>query len=138
MSTPIPADQMPMVYSRLWPTTALTAPLLGRVRNARERIALATDRWVKLSERRLAALRLLHRERRVVVLGFAGAGKTLLAVERARTLAADGAHVLMTCANRALVIREALAHCDADAVVIDEAQNCDGVGGAGPHRNSCG
>jgi len=45
---------------------------------------------------------MLWRERRAVILGVAGSGKTLIAAEKARRLAAQGFDVLFTCFNRPL------------------------------------
>jgi hypothetical protein len=59
-------------------------------------------RIVTLSERQFAILDMLWRERRAVILGVAGSGKTLIAAEKARRLAAQGFDVLFTCFNRPL------------------------------------
>lgn len=57
---------------------------------------------VTLSERQFAALDFLGSHRRALILGVAGSGKTLLAAEKARRLAAQGFDVLLTCFNRPL------------------------------------
>jgi hypothetical protein len=57
---------------------------------------------VTRSERQFAILDMLWRERRAVILGVAGSGKTLIAAEKARRLAAQGFDVLFTCFNRPL------------------------------------
>jgi hypothetical protein len=57
---------------------------------------------VRLSERQFAILDALAAQRRAVILGVAGSGKTLLAAEKARRLAAQGFEVLFTCFNRPL------------------------------------
>jgi hypothetical protein len=57
---------------------------------------------VHLSERQFAALDFLGNHRRALILGVAGSGKTLLAAEKARRLAAQGFDVLLTCFNRPL------------------------------------
>lgn len=57
---------------------------------------------VRLSERQFAILDALAGQRRAVILGVAGSGKTLLAAEKARRLAAQGFDVLLTCFNRPL------------------------------------
>jgi hypothetical protein len=57
---------------------------------------------VRLSERQFAILDALAAQRRAVILGVAGSGKTLLAAEKARRLAAQGFDVLFTCFNRPL------------------------------------
>lgn len=57
---------------------------------------------VRLGERQFAALDFLANHRRALVLGVAGSGKTLLAAEKARRLAAQGFDVLLTCFNRPL------------------------------------
>ena len=50
----------------------------------------------------METLYLLARQRRAAIMGCAGSGKTILAVEKARQLAASGHRVLLTCFNRAL------------------------------------
>ena len=62
----------------------------------------ADEEQIRLSEQQYAALDLLATERRAIVLGVAGSGKTLLAAEKARRLAAQGHDVLLTCFNRPL------------------------------------
>ncbi len=57
---------------------------------------------VTLSERQFTILDALNAQRRAVILGMAGSGKTLLAAEKARRLAAQGFEVLLTCFNRPL------------------------------------
>jgi hypothetical protein len=65
---------------------------------------VATDeqRIITLSERQFQILDTLWSERRAVILGVAGSGKTLIAAEKARRLAAQGFKVLLTCFNRPL------------------------------------
>src|SRR5688500_14297371 len=65
-------------------------------------VAAAEDRIVTLPERQFAILDMLHAHRRAVILGVAGSGKTLIAAEKARRLAAEGFEVLLTCFNRPL------------------------------------
>ncbi len=57
---------------------------------------------VRLSKEQYRVLDGLSRMRRVSVFGPAGSGKTMLAVEKARRLAAQGMRVLLTCYNRPL------------------------------------
>ncbi len=56
----------------------------------------------QLTQQQFMALDLLSRERRAIVLGCAGSGKTLLAMEKARRLANEGYSVLFTCFNARL------------------------------------
>jgi hypothetical protein len=65
-------------------------------------VASDEARIVTLSESQFAALDMLAVQRRAVILGVAGSGKTLLAAEKARRLAAQGFEVLLTCFNRPL------------------------------------
>ena len=58
-------------------------------------VAAAEDRIVTLTERQFAILDTLHGHRRAVILGVAGSGKTLIAAEKARRLAAEGFDVLL-------------------------------------------
>jgi hypothetical protein len=63
----------------------------------------ADDRQLlRLTEGQFRVLDMLSRQRRVAVSGGAGTGKTLLALEKARRLAAEGLEVLLTCYNRPL------------------------------------
>ena len=55
-----------------------------------------------LTEEQFAVLDLLRLHRRALITGCAGSGKTMLAVEKARRLAAEGYHVLLTCFNENL------------------------------------
>jgi hypothetical protein len=66
---------------------------------------------VRLSREQYKVLDGLSRMSRVSVLGPAGSGKTMLAVEKARRLAAQGMRVLLTCYNRPLAehLKSALA-----------------------------
>jgi hypothetical protein len=57
---------------------------------------------VELTEQQSALLNHFGRDRRMVVAGCAGSGKTMLAIERARQLAGAGRKVLVVCFNRAL------------------------------------
>jgi superfamily I DNA/RNA helicase len=73
---------------------------------------------IRLSETQFRVLDMLGANRRVSVSGPAGSGKTLLAAEKARRLAAEGLRVLFTCYNRPLAdhLREALA--DAEGIDV--------------------
>jgi hypothetical protein len=66
--------------------------------------ALADDdrQLLRLTDDQFRVLDLLSRQRRVAVSGGAGTGKTLLALEKARRLAAEGFEVLLTCFNKPL------------------------------------
>jgi hypothetical protein len=57
---------------------------------------------VRLTQQQARLLRALGTRRRAVICGGAGTGKTLLAVERARALASEGAKTLLLCYNRGL------------------------------------
>lgn len=77
----------------------------------KHRIAEEQAQMVALSPQQLGVLDMLARVRRQAVYGPAGTGKTLLAMHKARLLARQGMHVLLTCYNKALGqhLRDALA-----------------------------
>jgi hypothetical protein len=77
------------------------APRQVRAR-LRAQVEAVREEMVALSDEQLRVLELIARLRRVAVVGAAGTGKTLLAVERARMLARQGQDVLLTCYNKAL------------------------------------
>ena len=57
---------------------------------------------IRLSQDQYDILDHLRAQRRALILGVAGSGKTLLAAEQARRMAAAGHRVLLTCFNRPL------------------------------------
>ncbi len=59
---------------------------------------------VRLTEQQYQALDLLTRQRRALICGCAGSGKTMLAAEKATRLADQGFRVLLTCFNKNLAI----------------------------------
>nr|CAD6615063.1 hypothetical protein RKHAN_02781 [Rhizobium sp. Khangiran2] len=88
----------------LFARVATTRPLLST------RIADEDVVRLKLTERQASILDVLRRQRRVMIAGGAGTGKTLIAREKATRLAAEGMRTLLLCYNRGLAdhLRE---HC---------------------------
>lgn len=89
------SDLHAAIVNALAPTARL-APSLGG------RIAEAEHAMVRLTDEQMRILDYLAAAPRVGVRGGAGTGKTLVALERARRLSAQGARVLFLCFNRAL------------------------------------
>ena len=58
--------------------------------------------FVQLTEQQYQLLEMLSQHDRALIAGCAGSGKTMLAVEKARRLAARGRRVLLTCYNTGL------------------------------------
>ena len=81
---------------RLLSPSLLLKPLMG------SEIDLETDEFLRLRDQQFRLLDFLGRQRRVAISGCAGSGKTLLAAEKARRLAAQGFKVLLVCFNRNL------------------------------------
>lgn len=77
------------------------APRQARVR-LRDRIEADRAEILSLSAQQTLVLEMLARVRRLTVYGPAGTGKTVLALTKARLLAARGQQVLLTCYNKAL------------------------------------
>jgi hypothetical protein len=74
----------------------VVAPLVA------SRLAEQEARRLVLTKDQLRVLDFLRSHRRVAVSGGAGTGKTVLALEKARRLAAEGFRTLLTCYNRQL------------------------------------
>jgi len=62
----------------------------------------ADEEFVSLSQLQYGLLECMEENSRVAIAGCAGSGKTLLAMEKARRLAASGMKTLLTCFNRPL------------------------------------
>ena len=78
----------------------------------------ADEQQIHLSDQQFGALDLLASQRRALILGVAGSGKTLLAAEKARRLAAQGFEVLLTCFNRPLAEHLAATIGQLDGVTV--------------------
>lgn len=84
------------VLVALFARAATTRPLLSA------RIADEDAARLMLTERQAFILDVLRRQRRVMIAGGAGTGKTLIAREKATRLAAEGLRTLLVCYNRGL------------------------------------
>jgi hypothetical protein len=80
----------------LFARTVSTRPLLSA------RISDEDDARLALTNRQAAILDMLRRQRRVMIAGGAGTGKTLIAREKAIRLASEGMRTLLLCYNRGL------------------------------------
>ncbi|MFO7692116.1 MAG: NERD domain-containing protein [Vicinamibacterales bacterium] len=94
--------------------TDLLAPRFELPRSLGATIKGDDRELLRLTEDQFRVLDMLSRQRRVAVSGGAGTGKTMLALEKARRLAAEGLEVLLTCYNRPLAdyLRQAAGPCD--------------------------
>jgi hypothetical protein len=89
------ADGAEMLRELLAPAVVLRVPMAEEILD--EEVAL-----IQLTSEQSLALARLARNRRLVVYGCAGSGKTMLAVEHAKRLDRAGKSVLFVCFNRAL------------------------------------
>jgi hypothetical protein len=94
-STPFDQQQFSALQKALAPTRQVRRLLRHEVEDRVEDLIELTDQQVQ-------ALGFLRRQRRALITGGAGTGKTVLAAERARQLAADGLRVLFLCYNAPL------------------------------------
>lgn len=99
---------------------ALTDAVAGSVKIRRHigrQVREAEEEMIELTESQYAVLEQLDGNQRVCVLGGAGTGKTLLAMEQARRLAAQGHRVLLTCFNAPLG-----AHIRSELGTVDDVE----------------
>ena len=94
-ATKLDEQQFAQVRKALAPTVTIQRKLAQDVSDT-------MDELIELTEQQLRVLSLLRRQRRAMIRGGAGTGKTLLAAERVRQLAADGHKVLFLCFNAPL------------------------------------
>lgn len=89
------ASERALLRAALAPTITVRRLLRDVVRDTEAELLCLTDEQVK-------AFDCVRRNRKLITLGGAGTGKTVLAVERSRQLAAAGSSVLLVCFNRPL------------------------------------
>jgi hypothetical protein len=80
----------------------LLRPDFDLIPSLQTRISSLQQEYVQLAERQYELLAGAERNRRILCLGGAGSGKTLLALETARRSAADGSNVVVTCRSKGL------------------------------------
>ena len=108
---PLAPQFVPTLTQMLAPTFELRQPLGPAL--------IEDDRQLlRLTEGQFGVLDMLSRQRRVVISGGAGTGKTLLALEKARRLAAEGFEILFTCFNRPLADHLRRSAGDTDRLTI--------------------
>lgn len=78
------------------------APTLSLVPSVRQRIDETEERLVRLTDEQTRIISFLDDQAHAAIVGPAGTGKTLLAVEKARRLASSSEPVLFLCYNAAL------------------------------------
>lgn len=79
----------------LYPSCCVMPTLKSRIENDEVDIVKLTDEQYKI-------LDMLEETSRIAIKGYAGTGKTLLAMEKARRLYREGARVLLACFNKPL------------------------------------
>ncbi len=95
LSADLSFRQVQDIANALAPTVQVRRTLSDEAHDAKVRL-------VNLTEEQIRVLDMMRRNRRVVVFGGAGTGKTILACEKARQLHASGHRVLLTCYNKLL------------------------------------
>ena len=92
---PPPADDIVRVLS----------PYFEYGKRLGDRIGIEEKQFFMLTEQQCMLLQMMDNFKRFRIRGCAGSGKTILAVKKARRLAADGAKVLLLCYNQLLAKR---------------------------------
>ena len=90
------AQDMKVLIDYLAPTMELKRPAMSSLIRAQQ------EEVVHLTEKQFSLLNTLSRQRRALISGGAGTGKTMMALEKARRLAESGYRTLFTCTNRLL------------------------------------
>lgn len=90
------AIDMKVLIDYLAPTMELKRPTMDSLIKAQQ------EEVVNLTEKQFFLLNTLSRQRRALISGGAGTGKTMLALEKAKRLAEAGYRTLFTCTNRLL------------------------------------
>jgi hypothetical protein len=93
--SPLTVGQLELIEQQLAPTTELRSLL-------RHEVAEGEREVVRLTDAQMHVLNTLRNIRQAEVVGPAGTGKTMLAIEKARRLAADGFRTLLVCFNQPL------------------------------------
>lgn len=104
-------DKIDRIVARLRPTLEIRTLLSDTVREANHAL-------LKLTAEQIGVLGGMRRNRRAVVLGGAGTGKTVLAIEKAREFSAAGLTTLLTCFNEPLAAASARALKDSTNVTV--------------------
>ncbi|CCF84514.1 NERD domain-containing protein [Nitrolancea hollandica] len=93
---PLPSNAIRALVDLLKPTRKIGRAGLGY------QVLSARDEIIELTEQQYKVLDTLQLQRRALISGCAGSGKTMLAMEKARRLAMEGFRVLFTCYNVSL------------------------------------
>jgi superfamily I DNA/RNA helicase len=107
----IPPNVMDSLISRLKPTIEIRRVLRDDVRSIGEEL-------IKLTAQQIRVLGGMRRNRRAKIVGGAGTGKTILAIEKAREFGAEGLRTLLTCFNEPLAAMSAQALKDQSNVIV--------------------
>ena len=99
LTSTLTTKQIERIVDLLMPFGEIRFDLRARTLLTEQQINRETRRQIQLTERQLKVLRRINGEARAVVYGGPGTGKTILALERARRLAADDSDVLLVCAT---------------------------------------
>jgi hypothetical protein len=81
---------------------SILKPTIGYIDLVSSQVVKTEAGIKRLTDEQYRVLRLLHKEKRIILSGGAGTGKTVLAFEQARLHAQLGKKVLLTCFNRPL------------------------------------
>jgi hypothetical protein len=93
--SPLTRHQLSLIDEMISPTTEVPSLL-------RHEVAQGEREVISLVPAQLHVLNLLRGQRRASIVGPAGSGKTVLAMEKARRLAAEGFSTLLVCFNQPL------------------------------------